>query len=351
MSFAAQSSMGRSMGRSRLDQSFGASSVRRTGTSGRSKGGARKAKDGGDGPRKLVADPAHPNLVVWDGMRDATPLSLVRTVVGVIAPSDAGMTASSQAISMSGGELAKSGGLTTSMQESLAPSISTSMREGEGSFSDMPGGGSAQHAAGATAEPVPAWSAAGRRADDALTDDEDAVPLTDAELAAPVTILLTETPTFFWLDIEGDVVGKDVQAEHAKTLADNERFRAVQQSRAVASENYSERAAQTFSNEPKVRAPGRPLRFAYSVRSCRCMRLVAAVELWRGLSAFSRRCAPAIRLLHCHPPPSPFLIPRASAPPAWPACLLLPLASAGEGDDDSSVAHLVDGLPGAPPRD
>lgn len=250
-----QSSMGRSMGRSRMEQSFGGSStVRRAGASLRSKAGNRGAAHGkadATGPRKLVPDPAHPNLTVYHDGRDVTPLSLVKVAVGAVLLSSTGDTGTSQAVSMSG-ELAKSGGLATSMQESgMMVAGQMSLRDGEGSFSDMLTGGSQPHGVGS--EPVTTWSAAGRRVDEPADDDEGFAPLSDAALAASVTLYLTETATFFWLDIEGDAVGKEVQAEHAATVAANERYLSVKQSRAASSDAYSERGAQTLSYEPKIK--------------------------------------------------------------------------------------------------
>ncbi|KAJ1638294.1 hypothetical protein T492DRAFT_858516 [Pavlovales sp. CCMP2436] len=202
------------------NQSFGGSqSVRRSGASVRSKSRANPGKQGdaSAGPRKLVPDPAHPGLTVWDGARDVTPLSLVKGVHGsgnTPALSEPGATTGSAS-----GELQKSGGMSTSMQESSA--MASSMRD-DNSFSDVPTAGSQPHvSSGGGGGDLAAWSAAGRnsRVEDVLNNEFDSInPLSAGELAAPMTLTLSETDTFFWLDLEGNAVGKEVQAEHAKAF-------------------------------------------------------------------------------------------------------------------------------------
>lgn len=241
--------------RSRVDQSFGQSSMRRSSFAhGRSKAersallrGTTVSGRGADGARKLVPDAAHPNVAVVDDRgRDVTPLSLLKGGMQSVSVHTADLSA---AVSMSG-ELQKSGDMSRSMHESGSMMVSASMREGgaEGSFSEMTGGVSG---GGAAAPPVESWSKMGAGAE--ADDDEDAAPLTEEELKAPVPVVLTETETFFWLDREGEAVGKDAQDEHAAVSAANERFTKQRATKEASTENFSERHAQTFVLDSKVK--------------------------------------------------------------------------------------------------
>jgi hypothetical protein len=239
----------------RIDQSFNASaSMRRTGVSGRSKA-SRAAREkaaavAGDGPRKLVADPAHPNLTVWENGKDVTPLSLIKLAGAGGATSDHASAAGSL----------DQPSLITAAKESMGMGMSSSMYESasnlaDGSFADAGGGPAAQQNAGAAGgDQVVAWSANARsKAADDSAADALAAPLTVAELAASITLLLRETETFFWLDVEGDVVGKEIPAEHAAVVANNERVARLAAARPNTLDKYSQRAAQTFAFELKAR--------------------------------------------------------------------------------------------------
>lgn len=234
----------RSQRNSRLDQSVNGLSVRRSRSGTRS---AQRSANEAAGPRRLVPDPAHPHLAVYDGGKDVTPRSLARAGAGGLAPADLVLPGASLAADKSGD---RSGSSSSVLDSSMGMSMGMSQSlAGEGSFAEGAQGGAALGPSGGSAE----WFASGRRADDPSADDADeSLPLSEAALAKPATLLLSETATHFWLDLEGDVVGKDAQAEHAQALAGNERLLAARKARAASSDNFSERAAQTARCEQKA---------------------------------------------------------------------------------------------------
>lgn len=218
----------------------------------KSRNGMSGSQTGQAGPRRLQPDPQNPALIIYDDHgRDVTPKSLINVVTSDgstgLSVGDSSVVSADLNANGAGGALS-SIGVSTGM-ESDSVTINSSAAANDSSFSES---FTTSDARGHMAPMANAnWNGRGAEASESVAESVPERKLTAEELRAPTTIFLVETETFFWVDMEGECVGLDSQAEHREVTAANKRFEDQVEAKREGPDNYANRSAQTLGFEPK----------------------------------------------------------------------------------------------------